>query len=152
AEPHRHICPSMLYWGGPDGFSADRRWEAMAIGPSGLNVRDLGNSYDRGLYEDYFSSIHQIPDGEQPDAISWRAETPHGTSVKFQLRVADNSAKLEKAPWMGPDSADSWYTTSGSKIKNVRGKFIQYRARLQSPNGAGTPYLQGVTIRFARNP
>ncbi len=44
-EPHRHICPSMLFWGGPKGFASERRWQATAVGPSGLNVRDPGNSY-----------------------------------------------------------------------------------------------------------
>jgi hypothetical protein len=48
AEPHRHMTPSLLYWGSPEGFSPDIRLELEAIGPSGMNLRDLGNSYDRG--------------------------------------------------------------------------------------------------------
>ena len=49
AEPHRHKTDSMLFWGGPDGYSADHRSGIPGRGPSGLNLRDPGNTYDRGL-------------------------------------------------------------------------------------------------------
>lgn len=146
--PHRHITPSMLFWGSSAGFSNANRWEVMATGPSGLNNRDLGNSYDRGLYEDYISSVYKIPDEEQPVSISWQADTPHGTFVKFQIRVADEKPDLEQVEWFGAKGKDSWFTQSGSKIKSLRGSWIQYRARLVSPNGGATPYLMSVEIKF----
>ena len=52
---------------------------------------------------------------------------------------------------MGPDGKDSWFTNSGSSLENYKGKFIQYRARLLTPNGAATPYLTSVTITFEKN-
>ncbi len=146
--PHRHITPSMLFWGSSNGFSDGNRWEVMATGPSGLNNRDLGNSYDRGLYEDYISSAYKSPDGEQPVSISWQAETSHGTSVKFQIRVADEKSDLEQADWFGAKGKDGWFLRSGSKIKGMKGNWIQYRARLETPNGGATPYLTSVSIRF----
>lgn len=149
-QPHRHICPTLLYWGGPNGFSKENRSEFMAVGPSGLNLRDPGNSYDRGLYEDYFSSIYQIPESESPSKIKWEADTPHGSEVRFQIRVADDEALLKKSDWIGADGKDSWFTKNNSSIKNVKGKFIQYRARLISPNGAATPYLTAVEVSFTK--
>ncbi|MDQ7817982.1 MAG: VCBS repeat-containing protein [Melioribacteraceae bacterium] len=149
-QPHRHICPTLLYWGGPNGFSKENRSEFMAVGPSGLNLRDPGNSYDRGLYEDYFSSVYKIPENESPAKIKWEAETPHGTSIHFQIRVADDESSLEKSDWMGSEGKHSWFTESGSQIHNIKGKFIQYRARLISPNGAATPYLSNVEINFGK--
>lgn len=146
--PHHHITKSMLYWGGPDGFSPKRRWEVQTVGPSGLNLRDVGNSYDRGLYEDYVSSAYKIAKGEKPIAISWKADTPHNTAVKFQIRVADKETGLASADWYGQHGKGSWYTKSGSKIKGLKGKWIQYRARLITPNGGATPYLTAVTIKF----
>ncbi|UCE04488.1 MAG: hypothetical protein JSW07_12740, partial [bacterium] len=146
--PHHHITPSMLFWGGPEGFSNEDRWEVMATGPSGLNNRDLGNSYDRGLYEDYISSAHKIPDGEKPVFISWKVETPHGTSVKFQVRIADEKSDLEQAEWFGSKGKDTWFTQSGSKIKGLKGNWIQYRVRLMTPNGGATPYLTTIKINF----
>ena len=120
----------------------------MAVGPSGLNLRDPGNSFDRGLYEDYFSSPFKIPDGEKPVRISWKAETPHGTSVSFRVRVADQRTDLESAEWIGPKGTDRWFTQTGSAIPGLNGNWIQYRARLVTPNGGATPYLTSVTVTF----
>jgi len=148
AEPHRHITPSLLYWGSPDGFSPDNRLELEAIGPSGMNLRDLGNSYDRGLYEDYISSAYKIESGLNPSQIDWIAETPYGTRVNFQIRSANNLRDLDKTEWYGDSGKDSWFIKSGSKIQKIKGKFIQYKARLITSNGGPTPYLEEVKIYF----
>jgi hypothetical protein len=148
--PHQHTCPSFIYWGGPKGFTKEDRLELMAFGPSGLNLREPGNSYDRGLYEDYFSSVYKIPDDQSPFKIKWEAETPHGTEVHFQIRIADSEQSLGNSDWIGQDGKNSWFTANGSNIKNINGKYIQYRARLISPNGAATPYLNAVEIYFSK--
>jgi hypothetical protein len=143
----------MLYWGGPDGFSPKRRWDFESRGPSGMNVRDPGNSYDREQYEDYISSAHRIPAGEKPASIDWVAETPHKTAVQFQVRTAASEADLDNATWIGPGGADSWFSRSGASLrqrKDLNGQWIQYRARLLTPNGGPTPYLTSVTISFER--
>jgi len=146
--PHKHTTPAQLYWGSAAGFSDDSQSPIPAVGPSGMNVRDLGNSYDRGLYEDYISSAYKITDGEKPVKISWQAETPHNTSIRFQLRISDSREKLENAEWQGPNGKDTWYSSSGAPINGLSGKWIQYKARLITPNGAATPYLTEVTIKF----
>lgn len=146
--PHTHLCPSMIYWGSPKGLTSENRLEIESRGPQGMNVRDLGNRYDRGLYEDYFSSPYQIPDGEKPVSIAWEAETLHGTAVKFQIRTAGSKDKLDLAKWIGPKGSNSWYVENSSKIHNIDGNWIQYRARLITPNGGPTPYLTSVTIQF----
>jgi len=147
-EPHRHTTESMLFWGGPAGFSDDHRWEVEAAGPSGLNVRDPGNSYDRGLYEDYISSAYKIPAEQKPVHIVWNADTPGGTAVKFQIRLAENEAELERAGWEGPRGAATWYEKPGSITNAVHAQWLQYRARLVTPNGGQTPYLNAVRIEF----
>jgi len=147
-EPHLHTTISMLYWGGPDGFSDENRWEVEASGPSGLNVRDPGNSYDRGLYEDYISSVYHIPDTMEPAQITWQADTPGETEVHFQVRSAQDESGLETKPWLGPDGVDTWFRKPSSIEPVGEADFIQYRARLISPNGAQTPYLKSVSIEF----
>jgi len=147
-QPHRHMIPSLLYWGGPEGFSADQRLELEAIGPSGLNLRDFGNSYNRGLYEDYISSSFRVPRGQKPVQISWKADTPNGTSVRFQIRSANRESDLSESVWKGPTGNDSWYTKSESKVMGINGEWLQYRARLMTPNGGATPYLTEVSITF----
>ena len=142
--PHRHQTDSMVYWGGKDGFSAERRLLIPSYGPHPVNIRDVGNSYDRGLYEDYISSLHEMSSGQSPATISWKAQTPHGTSVKFQVRCAETGEALASAAW------SDWIDKSGSAVAGVNGggRFIQYRARLITPNGGATPYLTSVTITF----
>jgi hypothetical protein len=147
-EPHRHTTLSWLYWGNPQGFSDDLRWEVEAAGPSGLNVRDPGNSYDRGLYEDYISSVHRLKDGRRPFRIEWQADTPGNTKVQFQVRSAISESELEKAVWYGPEGERTWFTGPGQINQQGSQKFIQYRARLITGNGGNTPYLKSVSIGF----
>ncbi|MEJ2618251.1 MAG: hypothetical protein P8Z35_25065, partial [Ignavibacteriaceae bacterium] len=149
-RPHRHVCPSLLYWGSSKGFTKNNRSEFMAVGVSGLNLRDPGNSYDRGLYEDYFSSVHKINNNEIPVSIKWEAETPFNTDVNFQIRVADSEEAIQNAQWQGPSGVNSWFSKSKNKIHRLIGKYIQYRARLITPNDAATPYLTSVEINFSQ--
>jgi len=146
--PHQSTTTSFLFWGDPEGFSEQRRWEFPVIGPHAINFRDVGNSIDRGLYEDYISSPYRIPPGEQPVRITWQATTPHRTQVEFQLRVADDPSELSTAPWHGASGVDSWYRKSGETVRDAQGHWMQYRARLISPNGGPTPYLERVSIDF----
>jgi len=71
--------------------------------------------------------------------------------VHFQIRVADSEKAIEKAEWQGPEGKNSWYTKPGSDIKGLKGSFMQYRARLITPNGAATPYLTSVEFAFKTN-
>jgi hypothetical protein len=138
----------MIYWGGPEGPKPGNYLELESRGPQGMNVRDLGNRFNRGLYEDYFSSPHQILNGQKPVSIEWEAVTLQGTEVKFQIRTADSETGLHEAQWTGPDGPNSWFMESGMNIESMNSNWIQYRARLITPNGGPTPYLTSVTIQF----
>src|SRR4029453_15603103 len=101
--------PALLFWGAPDCVSPKRRWEAIGNGPHAMNVRDVGNTYDRGLYEDYTSEAHPIPDGQRPATLHYKAQTPHGTRIAFQVRYAANAEGLKDGKWQGPKDENSWY-------------------------------------------
>jgi hypothetical protein len=146
--PHRHVTESMLYWGGPDGFSPQRRWEVIGRGPSGLNLRDPGNAYDRALHEDYVSMSFESPANERLAAIDWSAATPHGTAVHFQVRTAATEAALADSAWTGPRGRDTWWERPGAIDHGSRGGWIQYRARLISPNAGSSPLLERVSLSF----
>jgi hypothetical protein len=147
--PNDHRVPSMLYWGGPEGFSPKRRWEAIGNGPHAMNVRDVGNTYDRGLYEDYMSEAHPIPNGQHPTRLKWKAQTPHGARVQFQVRYAADAEALKSARWQGPKDESSWYDKSDAALSPPKdARVTQYRARLTTPNGGPTAYLESVTIQF----
>jgi len=147
--PHQSTTSAFLFWGDSSGFSEDRKWEFPVTGPHAFNFRDVGNSIDRGLYEDYTSSAYSIADDELPSRLRWNGDTPHGSRLEFQLRVADRQAELEAAAWQGPAGPNTWYARSGADVIGLGGGWIQYRARLISPNGGPTPYLTSVSIDFA---
>jgi hypothetical protein len=151
--PHNHRAPSMLYWGGPEGFSPKRRWETIGNGPHAMNIRDVGNAYDRGLYEDYTSAPHGLAPGERPATLKWKAQTPHGTAVQFQVRYGASADALSHSAWRGP-KGDDWYLGDGAGMAlDAPGdaRFMQYRARLLTPNGGPTPYLESATVTFSGN-
>ncbi|MEO8129318.1 MAG: VCBS repeat-containing protein, partial [Bryobacteraceae bacterium] len=81
-----HNINSNIYWGGPQGYSVSRRQQFPTFGSHFGVRRDIGNIYDRRMEEDYLSAPLQIPSGKTPSQISWKARTPNGTGVRFQLR------------------------------------------------------------------
>ncbi|UCD15472.1 MAG: DUF2341 domain-containing protein [Candidatus Omnitrophota bacterium] len=83
-------------------------------------------------------------------AISWDADTPEGTSVKFQ--VASKPQDGEWTEFLGPGAAvDSYYTTPGQAISSAHRnhRYVKYRAYLERlPETSDTPILKGVTISY----
>lgn len=147
--PHNHLTTSMLYWGDREGFSPARRWDFVANGPHAMNIRDVGNGVDRRLAEEYVSRPYQVAEGERPVKLKWTAQTPLNTRVELRLRAAGTREALEKAAWQGPAGTESWYAQSDSSITGLSGRWVQYQARLSTPNGGATPYLTSVTVQFA---
>lgn len=74
--------------------------------------------------------------------ISWVAETPHGTSVRFQWRGAKDPKELLSLPFKGPDGTGR---TAYSRTFKANAPYVQYRAILVS-DGAATPVLKSVTV------
>jgi len=109
---------------------------------------DIGDIKNRGFLFDYVSSPHRT-DGARPDRISWNAVIPARTSVCFQIRAATSEKALEKAAWLGPEGPETYYTTPGTPIRRIENAaWIQYRAVLDTTNGASSPVIQRVEISF----
>lgn len=141
-----HHTSSFLYWGGAAGFTPDNRLEIPSVGAHYDIGVDLGNIKDRGFIFKYMSSPHKI-DGKRPIKINWTAETPHRTSIKFQIRVANSKKMLKRAIWLGPGGAATFFTKRNMPIRNISsGKWIQYRAIFDTDNGAYSPILSAVEI------
>ncbi|MHC4572650.1 MAG: FG-GAP repeat domain-containing protein [Planctomycetota bacterium] len=146
---NEHVTDSFLYWGGPSGFSADRK---LNIPGRGMHFRkttdELGHVYNRGFLFDYISSPYNYG-GKRPLWINWKAEEPHRSKVKFQIRVAQSKAGLEKAPWLGSKGEGTYFTERNSPLKHLpRGSWMQYRAVLDTYNGVHAPILDSVEIAF----
>ena len=136
---------------GADGYSYDRRHWFQTFGPHFGRLRDVGNIYDRRLREEYVSAVLEAPAGKSPGRLRWKALTPHGTGVQFQVRSASSRAALESSPWRGPEGPASTFQESGAALRLPAGEgWLQYRAILTTPDGGSTPVLQEVAIDVGR--
>jgi hypothetical protein len=146
-KPNVHHADSLIYWNGPGGLGAIPPTRLPSVGPHVLMAADVGSISNRELAEYYTSAPYRStgPDG-LVRTVSWKADTPFGTAVEIQLRSGSTSAELLAAQWHGPSGPGSWYGRSGAAVTGVRGRWLQYRARLSTPNGGPTPYLYEVSI------
>ncbi len=148
-DPINHTTPSFLYWNGAQGFSEERRTEIPTVGPHGQMIRDPGNIYTRELAEIYLSPPHRIEEVDLPRSISWIGETPLGTTIALQIRMAAEAAALESTAWLGPSGPHSWFTEPGPVPSASKSNaWFQYRARLATPNGGASPVLTQVEVDF----
>ncbi len=142
-----HYTNSLLYWGSPDGFAVTNVQKIPSIGAHYDMGADIGNIWDRKNIYSYISSPFKS-NSDRPSVINWVAEVPNHTSLKFQLRSANSEKDLAKTKWHGPQGEGSYYTESGQSIKNIKGKWIQYQAVFDLGNGAGSPVLTEVELKF----
>ncbi len=142
-----HVTQSFLLWGGPEGFSEDRRLEFPTAGAVQTSFLDPGHSYTRRHEIGFVSGVIEAADPVTLRSIDWRAATPAGSQVKFQLRAADSAEILDEANWMGPDGPDSYYQSPGP-VEPLHGKAFQYRALFVSRDGSNYPELDEVTLGY----
>jgi hypothetical protein len=143
-----HHTNSLLYWGSAEGFQKKNRLEIPGIGAHYDVGIDLGHIRDRKFLYRYISAAHKVA-GKKPVSLHWEADTPHESSIRFQIRYADSEDKLSSALWMGMQGINSFYDQSGDAIEGVPdGQWIQYQAVFDTYNGAISPILKKVEIIF----
>ena len=142
-----HHTDSRLFFGGPSGFDTTRFHPLPGIGVHYDMGMDLGHIRNRGFKWEYRSSTHAYS-GVTPSSIDWRAEMPGGTSIKFQIRTASSEDDLESSDWIGSGGAGTYFTRRNSPIPVTDGSWIQYRATIDTVNGATSPVLDEVLIEF----
>ena len=134
-----HDTDSFLYFGRPQGFGEEAR---LGIPGKGVHYdvgADIGHIRDRTFSYAYVSSP-RATNGMRAARLAWQAETPAQTAVRLQLRWADQPDLLNEADWQGPDGPDSYFTgTADLSDQLPHGKWIQYRAELDTDNGAESP-------------
>lgn len=142
-----HFVDSLLYFNGPSGFHVENRIGLPSEGVHYDVGMDIGHIRDRSFQFDYVSSPYPL-DGKRPVSISWIAQTPARTTVRFQLRVAATEGELGSAAWRGPGGVGTYYSESGAPIskESGEGRWLQYRAILDTFNGAASPILDRVEI------
>ena len=142
-----HHTNSLLYWGSAKGFSDKNVLKLPTVGAHYDMGVDIGNIRNRKNLYIYTSSLHETEE-KKPVAIMWKAEVPIRTSIKFQIRTANTKGELMNASWDGSNGPGTYYTKSGEAISHQTGRWIQYRAVFDMGNGADTPILTDVEIKF----
>jgi hypothetical protein len=101
----------------------------------------------RRIEEEYLSAPLECPAEKIPARLGWKAQTPHGTAVKFQIRTARAKPELAKAQWHGPQAPDTYYerTDAGLSVPSDNG-WLQYRVLFTSPDGGSTAFLEEVHL------
>jgi hypothetical protein len=144
-----HTAGANIFWGSKDGFSPDRKHWFPAFGVHFGERHNLGNIYDRRLEETYVSPAIEIPSTLAGKELSWKAATPHGTAVEFQVRFAKSREALSAAQWHGPTGDKSRrFKRSPAKLDAATADtpWMQYRAVLMTPDGGSTPTLTEVRV------
>ena len=143
-----HHTPSLLYWGSAEGFRETNRLAIPSVGAHYDVGVDLGHIRDRKFEFEYTSSPHNSG-GKKPVRLRWHGETPGQTSIKFQLRMADSKEALKKAEWLGAEGKGSFFPEREQSVTSLPAKkWLQYKAILNTGNGASSPVLDEVEILF----
>ena len=146
-----HQVESLLFWNGPGGLSFDRVTRVPAMGPHLASSRDFGNAFTREPLENYISPPHAM-DGQRPMRLSWTAQVPDNTRLRFQLRQAHEEEGLAAAPWHGPDGEGSYYEEPNTVDYLGDGaQWLQYKATFVHTNGCRSPKLEEVRVEFTKS-
>jgi len=96
--------------------------------------------------------LSRVRDAGQPvtwETITWRADTPAGTSIVFRTRTGNTEPPPDSGTCDGTWSCWSEaYTTPGQAINSPPGRYIQYEALLSTTDGLASPALEDVTISY----
>ena len=162
-DAHQKVQASYLYFGGPSGSNLVSKSTLPGKFSATLST-EPGSIYTRKPVQTLISQVHtsQIP---SPNYLflSWVAEIPAKTSLKFRVRSATTLSALPSASWYGPTSTTDYYqaTTSASPNPSSSGgsinlnqihkgqPFIQYQVIFEQGNNfANTPILDKVEVAY----
>ncbi len=134
-----HSNESFVYWGSPRGYHTRNRSYLPAHGPHFMQNVDIGNLSSRKAGESYRSVPIELTARPAKLVLSFQAETPLGSEVRFEVRTASTSAALAQASWreLGP---------GGELTVRKEDRWLQYRATLKAGRGYATPYLTRVAV------
>ncbi len=107
----------------------------------------LADGFTQGVYES--ESLNIGFDGFYPIVLSWSADVPAGSSLRFQFASNDDNQTWN---FIGPDGTpNTFYEISSSALYSGHGghHYIRYRAYFDRPTvGDASPILNDVTITY----
>ena len=92
----------------------------------------------------YFSDIKDTGTPSAWGRLTWKGETPPGTTITISTRAGNT--KSPDDTWSEWASAGN--TPAGQQIGNPKGRFIQWKADLKTTNSTISPVLRSVRVAF----
>lgn len=139
-----HVGKSVIFWGGPDGLSEERKTELPTAGPHGMSTIDPGNIMNRGEREHYLSEPLTLKPEETLQSVEWEGRCTSTSWVEIEVRAADCSDRLEDAEWKR--------VTAGEDVSNLcLSGVVQYRLALCAKCACGTPRVTKVILNCKEN-
>ena len=119
----------------------------VSASPGSIRLAWLGEPGEYAREGSYLSAVF---DAERDDAVwgavFWSEVVPEGTDVVLEVRVGPTS--LPDATW---SPFEAFTEPQGGSLTAPPGRYAQYRVTLTS-DGADTPALEALTIRYNRPP
>jgi hypothetical protein len=98
-------------------------------------------------FADHGELVSDIFDAKLPSrfgALSWRSDTPEGSSIALQVRSGNVGEPDETwSAWSAEQT-----NPEQSSAQAPPGRFIQYRAKLSTSDPKRTPELRGVSVSY----
>jgi hypothetical protein len=144
----KHDFGAFIYWGDKEGFRLDHRTHLPTTATHMSNMMSPGNIYTRSPEEEYLSAPIRIPETLKLSQLSWKAETPWSTNVRFQIRAAEDRENLDDYPWLGPAGPESFFERTPADLPRWIGekKWLQYRIILSTTDGGSSPVIEEVVF------
>jgi hypothetical protein len=123
-----------VLFGGWDGNYDSETW-----------IYNPDNYYTNGRYT---SGTFVATKGTKFESISWRANIPYNTSIKFKVAVSSDGTSWN---YLGPDGSPSTYyddSTGGNLYSGYDGHYLRYKVLFETVVGGPTPILYDVSIIY----
>lgn len=103
----------------------------------------------------FTSTVHDTYANSSLKTISWTCNTPHGTSIRFQIRTVDRVTDLYKKKFVGPHGKSSrFYSSTPTEIwiGHKGDRWIQYKVYFNITLATASPTLDSITITYNNLP
>ena len=92
----------------------------------------------------YFSNVKDTLTPSSWGRVTWKGETPAGTTVTVSTR--SGNTRTPDDTWSGWSNAGN--DPSGQQIASPKGRFLQWRAELNTTNSKVSPILRSVRVAY----
>ncbi len=138
-------------------FAAAESSDGVDISDDGLRLAEQGGGYVSTAQ--YISAVRETPSTFDNAILSWNAEAPAGTSLRFELRIRNGSSWSSwfiMGEW-GPDGGRSVADQSDAVgavdidtlVLKAAASAMQYRVTLSTTSPSSSPLVRQVAVTFA---